>query len=264
MQKEEREAGRRAQSANLSERFSFDNHFCDLLELSSQCDDSAERFPAQFFFAELQCIENNILPGILEPCDRRVVLLTFPGVSFGWDYAWSVASTLLLSASSRFSPFSNYRTDDRSAARLCPLAGLATRASYSSLRRIDDWSFCRLDFGQLSARLVSWPLVCWRTGRHHPVCHVCQSLVDHRPSFRMERRFLFRANVPLQSCVARICHASPHRFFLAIGTRNLRLHRRSAHRSLVLRPGRPLSNHFSPIAQLTLPPRTKLVRRQDN
>src|SRR4029077_1626847 len=51
----------------------------------------------------------------------------------------------------------------------------------------------------------------------------------------MERRFLFRANVPLQSCVARICHASPRRFFLAIGERNLRLDRSSAHCSLVIR-----------------------------
>src|SRR5207302_7151054 len=70
--------GRRAQSANLSERFSFDKHFCDLLELSSQCDDSAERFPAQFFFAELQCIENNILPGILEPCEFYLLFPAFP------------------------------------------------------------------------------------------------------------------------------------------------------------------------------------------
>jgi peptidoglycan/LPS O-acetylase OafA/YrhL len=44
----------------------------------------------------------------------------------------------------------------------------------------------------------------------------------------------FARTLPLQSCFARIRDASARRFFLAVGPRNLRLHRRSAHRSLVI------------------------------
>jgi len=53
-QKKEREAGRRAQSAKLSERFCFDNHFSDLLALSSLSNDRAERLPVRLFLVELQ------------------------------------------------------------------------------------------------------------------------------------------------------------------------------------------------------------------
>jgi hypothetical protein len=154
--KKEREAGRRAQSANLRERFSFDNHFRDWIEVVD------------------------------------------------WP-------------------------------------GLAARVSYSSLRRINGWRFCRLDFGQLSARLGYGSR--WFVGALGVV--ICLS---HTPAFGgspiiiwMERRFLFRANVPLQSCVARICHASPRRFFLASGARNLRLDRSSAH----LLSGHTLSISFT-------------------
>jgi uncharacterized membrane protein len=43
-QKKEREAGRRAQSANLSERSSFDNHFSDLLALYFDSSGNAHGF----------------------------------------------------------------------------------------------------------------------------------------------------------------------------------------------------------------------------
>ncbi len=99
---------------------------------------------------------------------------------------------------------------------------------------IDDWGFCRLDLSQLCPSLVSQPMVYCRSQCDYPLCHVRNPLAYHRPSFGMERRFLFRANVSIQSCFSRIRHASACRFFLAVGAGNLRLRRSSPHRSLVI------------------------------